>query len=195
MVHSTQIRLTQVALPLKNFILCSTILLFFTTACENDIATVNLITSKTELPIESGSEVEIIYSDSAKIKMKLTSPVIDRYTGKNPYIEFPKGVIVEFYDKDMNVKSRLTSKYAIRRENEKTMEAKQDVVVVNEKGEMLNTEHLIWDEQKDLISTEEFVKITTRDEILFGNGLESNQEFTKYKIKNIKGTINLHDNE
>jgi LPS export ABC transporter protein LptC len=171
------------------------IIFIFLSSCENDIATINLITTKSQLPAESGKEVEIIYSDSARIKMKLTSPQIDHYTGKKPYVEFPKGVKVEFYDRDMKVKSRLTSKYAIRRENEKVMEAKQDVVVNNEKGETLNTEHLIWDEQKDRIYTEEFVKITTKDEILFGDGLESNQEFTKYKIKNIKGTISLHENE
>jgi LPS export ABC transporter protein LptC len=176
-------------------ILFTSCLVVILSSCENDIATVNLITSKSQLPVESGKEVEIIYSDSARIKMKLTSPQIDHYTGKKPYIEFPIGVVVEFYDRNMKVTSRLSAKYAIRRETDKVMEAKQNVVVVNEKGETLNTEHLIWDEQKDLIYTEEFVKITTKDQILFGDGLESNQEFTKYKIKNIKGTINLHENE
>jgi len=183
--------------PQKKYFLTSLsfLAIVFFSACENDIATINLITSKSQLPAKSGKDVEIIYSDSARIKMKLISPQVDHYTGKKPYIEFPLGVTVEFYDKDMNVTSKLQSKYAIRRENEKVMEAKQNVVVTNEKGETLNTEHLIWDEQKDRIYTEEFVKITTKDEILFGDGLESNQEFTKYRIKNIKGTISLHDDE
>lgn len=184
-------------IPFKKIFAVSLITCFIVllSSCENDIATINLITSKTQLPAESGKDVEIIYSDSARIKMKLTSPHIDRYTGKDPYIEFPKGLMVEFYDRERKVTSRLNAKYAIRKESEKVMEAKQDVVVMNEKGETLNTEHLIWDEEKDRIYTEEFVKITTKDEILFGDGLESNQEFTKYKIKNIKGTINLHENE
>lgn len=164
-------------------------------SCENDIATVNLITSKSELPAESGKDVEILYSDSAKIKMILKSKQIDRYEGKEPYIEFPKGIEVEFFDDKEALQSRLTANYAIRKEKSLIMEAKQDVVVVNEKGETLNTEHLIWDESNDLIHTEEFVKITTKDEILFGDGLESNQSFTKYKIKNIKGTINLNETD
>ncbi len=39
------------------------------------------------------------------------------------------------------------------------------------------------------------MKITTEDEVIFGHGLESNQDFTKYRIKKIKGTINLKDAE
>jgi len=39
------------------------------------------------------------------------------------------------------------------------------------------------------------VKITTADEVIYGDGLESNQDFTKYKIKNIKGTIHLKEED
>ena len=147
------------------------------------------------MPVESGKNVEIIYSDSAKIKMKLISPQVDRYMGNDPHTEMPKGVKVEFYDDSLKVKSRLTANYAMRYEKEKRMEAKRNVVVTNERGDMLNTEHLIWDETKNLIYTEEFVKITTANEILMGNGLESNQDFSKYKIKFPSGTISLEDND
>ena len=33
------------------------------------------------------------------------------------------------------------------------------------------------------IFTEEYVKITTPDEIIYGDGLESNETFSKYQIK------------
>ena len=178
--------------------LTSYLLLFtssiFLTSCENDIAKINLITSTDNAPVESGKSVEVIYSDSAKVKMKLISSQVDRYTGNNPHTEMPKGVKIEFYDDSLKVKSKLTANYAMRYENKKRMEAKQNVVVTNEKGDRLNTEHLIWDEEKKIIYTEEFVKITTADEILMGDGLEANQDFSKYKIKNITGTINLNDN-
>jgi len=73
------------------------------------------------------------------------------------------------------------------------MEAKGNVVLINEDGEKLNTEHLIWDEEKEMIYSNEFVKITTADEIIMGEGLESNLNFTKFKIKNIQGTITIKD--
>jgi len=168
-------------------------LIFLYSSCENDIAKVNLITAVNKLPSESGKNVEVIYSDSARVKIKLTAPVLNRFEGNNPYSEFPKGLVVLFYDETLNVKSKLTANYAIRYERENRMEAKNDVVVINAKGEKLNTEHLIWDEKKQIIYSKEFVKITTADEIIMGEGFEANQTFTKYKINKIKGTINLKD--
>ena len=42
-----------------------------------------------------------------------------------------------------------------------------------------------------MVFTEDFVKITTKDEVIYGEVLESNQDFTKYTIKKIRGTIML----
>lgn len=170
-------------------------LLFAFASCENDIETVNLIGGLRNKPLESGKDVELIYSDSAKVKVKVFAPQMDRYTDDEPRREFPKGVKVEFYDDELNVKSRLTSNYGIQHEREKRVEVKNDVVVVNEKGEQLNTEHLIWDEETGKIYTDAFVRITTPEEVIFGDGLEANQDFTQYKIRNIKGTIIKDDIE
>ncbi len=169
-------------------------LLFVSTlfsACENDIEEVNLITSYKKLPAESGKNVLIIYSDSARIKMKLKAEQLDHYDGENAYVEFPKGINVFFYNDKNKLESNLKANYAIRYEKSNMMEAKNNVVVINDKGEKLNTEHLFWDEKKELIYSDVFVKITTKDEIIMGEGLESNQNFSKYKFKKIKGTINV----
>lgn len=161
-------------------------------SCQTDIETINLITSAKNLPSESMKDAEIMYSDSGKVKMKLTGAQLDRYVDKE-YIEFPKGMKILFYDDSMKISSELKADYGIRHEKDGKMEAKRNVEVVNVKNEKLNTEHLIWDESNDKIYTEAFVKITTNDEVMYGDGLESNQDFTKYKIKNIKGTINLQE--
>ena len=86
------------------------------------------------------------------------------------------------YNDQLEVKSKLDADYGIRYERGEKMEARKNVTVVNQKGETLNTEHLIWDERKEKLTSDEFVKITTNDEIIFGNGFEANQDFTKYKI-------------
>jgi len=164
------------------------------TSCEPDIQKVQLIADKEKFPLEAADNVELLYSDSARVKVKLTAGRMERYTGEDPYLELPKGVNVLFYSDSLTVKSSLRANYAVRYENRNIMEARNDVVVINEKGEKLNTEHLIWDEQKAKIYSEEFVKITTKDEIIYGNGFEANEDFTKYKIFNIKGIINLKTN-
>lgn len=162
-------------------------------SCENDLDKVKLYSKGKITPTESAKNIKILYSDSAKVQVELTAPVFNHFETENPYIEMPKGLLAIFYDDKLEVKSRLKADYGVRFINEMKMEARKNVVVVNQKGETLNTEHLIWDESKQKLYSDEFVKITTKDEIIFGNGFEANQDFSKYKIFNIKGTISLNN--
>jgi Lipopolysaccharide-assembly, LptC-related len=63
--------------------------------------------------------------------------------------------------------------------------------VINAKGEKLNTEEIIWDEQKKIIYSNAFVKITTGDEIIWGIGMEANEDFTDYVIKKVTGKVKV----
>lgn len=165
-------------------------------SCENDISKINLDIDYATMPIESSRNVRMILSDSAKVKVILTTPLLDVYnTANNPYFELKEGVAINFYNDSMDIYSKVTADYAIRHLNTGITDAKGNVVVINEKGEQLNTEHLTWNEKKQLIYTDDFVKISTADEIIYGSGLEANQEFSHYKITNIKGTINVKDEQ
>jgi len=178
-----------------SFVLLSLFLGAGLQACQNDMQTINSIIAVKNMPSETMKGVELVYSDSAKVKMKLTGPKMDRYGGEKPHIIFPGGMNILFYNDSMELSSQLKADYGIRYETDGAMEAKRNVEVVNVKGEKLNTEHLLWDESKDRIYTNEFVKITTGDEVIYGDGLESNRDFTKWRIKNIKGSFNLKDQE
>ena len=162
-------------------------------ACENDIEKIKVLTDKKLLPTEKGIEVEMLYSDSAQIKARIVTPELNRYTVEQPYIEMPKGIRMYFYDDKGKINTSLSSQYAkmLQYPDNNIMEAKRKVVVVNEKGETLKTEHLVWNQKEERIFSEAFVTTSTKDEIIMGDGLESNQDFTKYKIKKMKGTINL----
>jgi LPS export ABC transporter protein LptC len=169
--------------------------LFVISSCVNDPEKVKSITHKNTLPVQAGKGIDLLYSDSARLKIHLTAPEVNEYTGNDPYTEMPKGVKVEFYDSVGKVETSLTANYAIRKERNQMMEAKNDVVLVNTKGETLNTEHLIWDGNKRRISTKAAVKITTKDQIIMGTGLESDEMFNDYEIKNITGTFMLKDED
>jgi LPS export ABC transporter protein LptC len=169
-------------------------------SCENDIEVVNSITSATEkkLPLESGKNVEVIYSDSAIVRAKLITPQLDRYMGEKSYMEMPKGMIIIFFDEFKKEQNRLTADYGIGYDNGNgmdKMEAKRHVIVVNEKGEKLETEHLTWNAATKKIFTDEFVKITTKDKVLMGEGLTANQDFSEYEIAHPKATIFLDEKE
>ncbi|MFO8055398.1 MAG: LPS export ABC transporter periplasmic protein LptC [Bacteroidales bacterium] len=162
-------------------------------ACSNDMEMVSAISKEKELPVDIAKDVVISYSDSGQVKVHLDSKKMESYAGEKPYIEMPEGLYVKFYDNNGSVKSTLTANYAISHEKSKTMEAKNDVVLINVKGEQLNTEHLIWKQQENKIVSNEFVKITTDDKILFGEGLEADETMDNWTIKNPKGTIYLDD--
>ncbi len=164
-------------------------------SCENDIEKVKLLSDHKVSPVETATNIRMLYSDSGKVQVEIFARQLNHYQAENPYIEMPQGLKADFFDDSLNVKSKLTADYGIRYERDQKMEVRKNVVVVNEKGETLNTEHLIWDERTEKLKSDEFVKITKKDEIIMGTGFEANQDFSKYKIFNIKGTIPINPND
>jgi LPS export ABC transporter protein LptC len=148
------------------------------------------------IPVESGVKVEYFYSEFAILKTKMTALLMNRYEMPEPYIEFPKGFMIEMYDSAGNISSTISANWARRYEGKQLFEARYDVVVVDKvENKILNTNYLIWDERQNKIFSDQFVKITTPDKIIFGDGFESDQEFNEYKILQPKGEILLTRNE
>lgn len=137
-------------------------------------------------------DIDVFFSDSGKVQARLVSPHANRFVGNNPYMEFPDGFHVDFYDSAMRIQSTITADYGKRIDNARTMEARGNVVVRNEmENKQLNTEILTWDENRHSIYTEAPVKITTPDKILFGEGLTSNESFTEYTLFKVKGEMSV----
>jgi len=157
--------------------------------------TVSRITLQDKNLQDVEDNASIFYTDSAKTKFHLTAARIENYEGTEPYVLFPKGIRIDFYDDSDNINGHLEANYAIRHLNTKLMEGDNNVHIVNRKGETLNTEQLFWDENKHKIYTNKFVTIKTAREILYGNGLISNEDFTQYKITDLRGTIQVDNPE
>lgn len=170
----------------------TTFLLFFY-SCKNDVGEVKKITLRTNTNIEKATNVEIVFSEHGISQIVANAPELLRYAVEKPYMEFPKGIVLKFYS-NKKVESTMTANYAIAQEANKRMVARNNVVVVNDKGETLNTEELIWDEEQEIIYSNSFVKISTKDEIIMGTGMTANQNFTNYVIKNISGIIKVKQN-
>jgi LPS export ABC transporter protein LptC len=163
-------------------------------SCTSDEVTQKVMNERINLPLETGKNIYVTYTDSGYTKAKLFAPLLERYANdERQETVMQKGITAYFYAKNNVVESFLKAKYAIRYDREKKMIARNDVVLVSRKGDTLNTEELIWDETKQRIYSDKFVRITTKDEIIMGDGFESNTEFTKYKIFSIRGVISLKE--
>ncbi len=165
-------------------------------ACENDLKKVEKIASnEASLPVEVSKDVELIYSDSSIVRAKLLTPTLKFYKVTNAYHEMPDGLFVEFYGPNKNIESTLSAKYGRKFQNQGIIEVRDSVVVINEKGERLDTEKLIWNEKTKKIYTNSFVRITTLKDVMFGEGMEANQNFTNYRIYKYRGSVSLEENE
>jgi LPS export ABC transporter protein LptC len=164
--------------------------MLFMGSCSKAPEAIETLKVREEDPDMSARTIDLLFSDSGKVVARLTSNLMNRYTGDNPYLEFPVGFSVYMYDSVQQVSSTITGDRGVRRENARIMEAWGHVVVRNEKkNEQIDTEHLIWDENRHRIWTDVKVKITRPDQVLFGSRMESNESFTKYTIQDPVGEM------
>jgi LPS export ABC transporter protein LptC len=171
------------------------LLMVLVVSCDKEQAIENIENQKQAQDIlskERAENVEIIYTDSGILKSIITAPVLigDKSTD-NPTVEMPQGLTAEFFDSDRVAESFIKAEYGIHYQNEKKVVLKKNVEVKNIQGETLNTEELIWDQEKEIIYTDKFVKITREKEILMGMGMTANQNFTEWEIKKGSGEIKL----
>lgn len=163
-------------------------------ACRNELAEVAEVVSSDALQVERIDNFQMLYSDSAVVRVRVTGTTMLRHLDKQqPRQEFTDGVEVEFFGPAQRVSSRLTSKYAVRYETEGRVIVRDSVVWQTVNDEILETEELIWDEQKKKVYTNKFVTIQRPDEIIYGHGFEANEDFTHSKIKAIEGKIKIED--
>jgi LPS export ABC transporter protein LptC len=167
------------------------ILLLF--SCERKFDTIknaDIIT----LPSLTGKNIETVFDDSGKVQLILATPLIETYNNaEDPYSEFRLGLHIDFYDGHKDPIASATSKYARFTDKKKLWELKDSVVVINEANEKLETEQLFWDQEKDLIFTDRFVKITREDQTIMGTGFESDSRLVSPVIKHVTATIYLKD--
>lgn len=148
------------------------------------------------LPTETIFNFKISYSENGIIKFIVTGDKVINWTHKKE-MEFPEGFFVTFYEKDMTIKNTLRADYGINYEDKKIMIAKDNVVLNNfHTEETLNTDELIWDQNKKLIFSEKFVKITSKEDVIYGNGgFESDETFDVWTIKEPTGDFVIKEEE
>lgn len=173
------------------------ILLFvIVTGCKNDPKEINALVTKGAQQEDKAEDVTILYSDNGHVKMKLyTKEFVKNDVAKPPYTDMRKGLKVEFYGDSLKIESTLTARYARYYEKQGNILIRDSIVIVNKKGEKLNTEELVWNQSAKKLFTEKFVKITTPTQVMYGDGLEANEDFTWYRILNPKGIVAVDKKE
>ena len=144
-------------------------------SCKTNPVKMEALSKELNEPSVSTTEVEWFYTKNGKASFKLNSPEMFRFDGEEAYLEFPIGIELQSFETLGEKDAYLRADYAIQHLKDKLIEAKGNVLLQNVKGEKLETEYLIWDEAKELIYTDEFVKITKDGQVIMGEGFEKSR--------------------
>lgn len=161
----------------------------------DDIEHLNISTEV--MPVSTSKNMTLLLSDSGEVKIEMSAPLVERFiqTDEKPYNLLSQGMVVDFYDSIGNVEANVKCEHAVHYPEKEILILTKNVEVYNIEGDRLNSEYLVWNAKTKKITSNDFVKITTGDEIMYGDGFEADQDLTNYQIKNIKGIISIDDED
>ncbi|UYZ62218.1 LPS export ABC transporter periplasmic protein LptC [Hymenobacter weizhouensis] len=146
-------------------------------------------------PIVETNNVLMLISDSARLRIRLTSPLEQQFENGN--IVYPKGVRLTSLAADgRTVASTIVGNYGKFEKEKNLYTLRGNVQVTNEqKQQTLSTEEAFFDKQKAQIYTQKdvAVRVTTPTEVLTGRGLTANQDFSRYSILTPTGIFTLQN--
>jgi LPS export ABC transporter protein LptC len=167
-------------------------------SCENSLNDIEKIASKEEdKPISRSTGVDVIYSDSAKVKAHLITPLMIELDEQNKgYQEMPKGVKVIFYDDSLGQKGTITSDYAIRLVKENTITFRKNVVATNAQGETFKSEELVYDQTNKKLYSHKPVQINMNGgTVMYGTGFKSNESLFPWTIDSSTGVFHVDEKQ
>ena len=152
------------------------------------------VDKKDSLPDMKTTGVTTLISDSGTIRYKIITEEWLIYNQRNPpFWAFEKGIYLEKFDSVFHVDASIKADTAYYYEPKKLWELRGNVHIQNQQGDKFDTELLFWDQTKEKIYSDKYIRIEQIDKILTGYGFESNQQLTAYQIFNNTGIFTVED--
>lgn len=169
----------------------------FSSCLKNNVEQIKAFSHEPGAPEVVADTFQLIYSDSAIVRLKLITPRLMIYSDEEkPYQEYPEGLVIERYNGKMQITSRVEAKYGKYHQDEKLWEARYNVEVVTETGDTLKTEELFLDEENNDIYSDQYVRVIRKTgEILSGIGFKSDMQMSEWIFYKPQGTIYVEVNQ
>jgi LPS export ABC transporter protein LptC len=138
-----------------------------------------------------------VFSEKGQKQSRLEASLLQQFNpeGDEDYMLASNGFRMVFFDTLEREDAHLTANFGKLEEKKKRFTAWGSVVLVNELGEKLETEEIVYLVDSARITSDKQVKITMEGgTVLHGKGLVSNDNFTQYRILQPSGEILLDDN-
>lgn len=160
-------------------------------SCTNDLDQVSAVAVADDAPERVTHGSDQTHSEQGRPKYQLAAGVIKEWVREPQRTLLEEGVRLSFFDSLGRPGSVLTARRGVVLPQERRMEAIGEVVFVNSKGERLETEQIIWYQDSARIYTDKPVRIQRGDNIIHGQGLVAAEDFSRYQVKRVTGTLQL----
>jgi LPS export ABC transporter protein LptC len=171
----------------KQLLFTTLVFVFFTGCAEKIKPSVLGSMPSASIPSQESWGSTVQFSDSGVTKAILKAGHIFAFDNtRQTFLD--KGVHVDFFDALGRHSSVLTSERGNVDEATNNLEATGNVVVKSDSGVVVVTEKLYWDNARQRIYSDAFVKITSPTEQLQGQGFESDQNLKNYRIFRVTGS-------
>lgn len=174
----------------KSFIFCLLSFIFCIACKENDMAKVKAMFNEQEVDVETADSIIFTYKEGAYKRAIVTGKSIKRYVKTQNKLIFPDGLLVKFYDK-LKLISVLKADYAENNDAQQILTASGNVYIENDKYEIMETQELTWNMNAKKVYTDKAIKIKTLDNIIYGIGLEADEDFSNYTIRKVTGIVSV----
>ncbi|MGZ3753792.1 MAG: LPS export ABC transporter periplasmic protein LptC [Mucilaginibacter sp.] len=180
----------------KQMLLLPALLLsvLFISSCENDLNKIKEISAKqSEDPVQQTTGVDIIYSDSAKVKLRMLAPLLlqleDPKKPEKDYDLMPKGIKIIFYDgATLKETGSIMADTGINHSKAKIIEFHKNVIAKNAQGDTFRSDELYWDQGKKIIYSNKPVIVNmAAGDIITGKTFTSDDKLTNPKFTNSNG--------
>ena len=160
-------------------------------SCQNDEQVIRELCHRETGPSEVSDNLLVYVSRAGKLLYIFSAPVYQVYEYPKPMQVTPKGLKVVGFNTQNDTSMVLTAEYGVHREQERVMEAKRHVVIRNlESGEVVETEHIVWDMNAHRVYSNTQTKQTRPDgSVYIGESFESDENFEHYTIVKPKMVI------
>mgnify|MGYP000950680785 CR=1 FL=1 len=169
--------------------------IFFFTSCKQvPLAKIKAMFDEKDADVEVADSVKFTYKEGEYARAIITAPKVKRYTKEQSKLEFSNGLLVKFYDA-LDMISVLRADYGVNDDAKQLIVTSGNVHMENSKGEIMETEELIWNVKTRKVSTDKAIVIKTPDNIIRGFGLDADEDFSNYTIRRVTGIVSVDDDK
>ena len=141
-----------------------------------------------EMPLHVSRDIDVHFYDSVHTRAELLAGTAMIWEDRKE-TTLGHGITVTFFDRESGLQAAvLTADSAVIDDRSRDMIAIGNVVVVSDSSNTtLRTPRLVWDQRTERIRTDDEVSIISPTERIDGQGMESDQFLTSYRIFKVRG--------